>query len=151
MTAALVEGPALPLPFSAIAISGMRGQAARAQQVSVVKNGFRRQGFSVLEGAGMTIQRRAIRTDNFSVGAHVQEDMGMIERRAGACALKFMRANLYYGNAHVIVKFRSAGVRHVSACLKICAVPGVSCVDGTAFGYSRYSGDSINWGVRPSP
>ena len=57
MTAALVEGPALPLPFSAIAISGMRGQAAGAQQVSVVKHGFRRQGFTVLEGAGMTIQR----------------------------------------------------------------------------------------------
>ncbi len=114
-------------------------------------NSFSGYGFTCLECARVTIQRRAVRTYNLVVITHVEKHMRMIKRRAGTGTFKFVRADLYYGYAHVIVKFRCADSRHVPVCLGICAVRRISCVDGTAFGYSCYSGDSINWGGRPSP
>ena len=85
---------------------------------SIVKNGFRRRGFTGFQRAGMTKQGRAIRADDLIVCAHVQKHMRMIERSIGTGALKLVCADLDHGNAHIIVKFRGAGAHHVSACLK---------------------------------
>ncbi len=150
MTATLVEGPTLPSPFQLIEIQIIRSRLVPIPDL-ILENGLRRNRLACLQCTGVTIQRRAIRADNFAVGTHVQKHMRMIKRRTCACTLKFVCADFYNWNAHIIVKLRCAGARHLSVCLRICAVHGVSCVDGTAFGYSRYSGDSINRGTRPSP
>src|SRR5438105_1548910 len=58
------------------------------------------------------VQRRAVRADDFPVAAHVEKDMGMIERRLGADAHELARADLDHCDARVIVKVRNDVLGH---------------------------------------
>ena len=58
------------------------------------------------------IERRAIGTHDLAVAAHVQIDMRVIERRLGANALKFLRADLYAFETGVVLEVGDDTIRH---------------------------------------
>src|SRR5215203_6930152 len=58
------------------------------------------------------VERRAIWADDLFVVAHVEEDVGMIERRPGADAHEFARADLDHRDAGVIVEVRNNVLGH---------------------------------------
>src|SRR5262249_38206627 len=58
------------------------------------------------------VERRAIRTDNLFVFTHVEEDMGMVERRLGADAHELPGADLDDGDARIVVEMRNDVVGH---------------------------------------
>ena len=73
---------------------------------------FRRAGFAGGEIGGKTIQRRAIRADDLVVVAEIEEHMRMIERRVGADAHEFLRADLDDGHAGIVMEVRNDVIGH---------------------------------------
>src|SRR5665213_2826742 len=65
-----------------------------------------------VEGGIVPVQRRAIRADDLPVGAHVEEDVGVVVRRLGAAAHEFARADLDHRDAGVVVEMRDDVVGH---------------------------------------
>src|SRR5438128_1819745 len=58
------------------------------------------------------VQGRAVRADDFAVAAHVEKDVGMIERGSGADAHELACADLDHRDARVIVKVRNDVLGH---------------------------------------
>src|SRR5262249_33380876 len=77
---------------------------------------FRRPRFIGLERRVVAIKRRTIRANVFAIVAHVAEDMRMIERRHGADAHEFLGADLYLGDANVIMEMRYDIIGHALDC-----------------------------------
>jgi hypothetical protein len=71
-----------------------------------------RAGFSGLEVGRKAIKRRAIGAYDFVVVAEIQEYVWMVERRIGAHAHEFLRADLDDGNAGIVVKVRDDLIGH---------------------------------------
>src|ERR1041385_7825686 len=67
----------------------------------------------------VAIKRRAIRTDDLLVGAHVEEHMGMVERGLGADAHEFARADLDHRNARIVVEVGNDMVGHGSVSFSV--------------------------------
>jgi len=65
------------------------------------------------EIGGKTIQRRAIRADDLVVVAEIEEDVRMVEGRVGADAHEFLRADLDYRDAGIVVEVRDDMVGHL--------------------------------------
>ena len=65
-----------------------------------------------IERGIVPVERRAIRTDDFGVVAHVEKDMRVIERGQGAHAHELPGADFDHRNARLIVKMGNDGVRH---------------------------------------
>lgn len=59
----------------------------------------------------------AIRADDLIVRAHIEIDMGMVERRQGADAHEFFYANFDLRNAIAIVEVHDCAVRHGGSAL----------------------------------
>ena len=78
----------------------------------VGQHAFRRARFAGLEVGGITVERRAIGADDLVVVAEIEKDMRMIERRVGADAHEFLRADLDDGNAGIVVKVRYDMIGH---------------------------------------
>jgi len=78
----------------------------------VGQHAFRRAGFAGLEVGGVAVKRRAIRADDLVVVAEIKKDMWVIERRVGADAHEFLRADLNDGNAGIVVKVRDDMIGH---------------------------------------
>ena len=70
----------------------------------IPQDAFGRTGFAGLEIGGKAVQRRAIGADDLVVIAKIQEDVRVIERRVGADAHEFLRADLDDGNTGIVVK-----------------------------------------------
>src|SRR5690349_3761032 len=77
-----------------------------------------------VERGVVTIERRAIGTDDFLVAAHVEKYMRMIERRLGAHAHEFLRADLDDRDAGVVVEMWDDVIRHICDPGIICPVAG---------------------------
>src|SRR4051812_12347929 len=60
----------------------------------------------------VTVKRRAIGTDDLAIVTHVEEDMRVVERRLGADAHEFARADLDHGNAGLVMEMRNDVVGH---------------------------------------
>src|SRR5260370_18939351 len=65
-----------------------------------------------VQGRIVPIERRAIRADDFFVAAHVEEHMRMVERRLGADAHEFARANLDHRDAGIVVEMGDDMIGH---------------------------------------
>ena len=59
-----------------------------------------------------TVERRAIRADDFAVVAKVEKDVRVIERWIGSDAHEFPRADLDNGDAGIVVKMGDYVIRH---------------------------------------
>ena len=64
------------------------------------------------------VQGRAIGADDFVVGAHVEEDVRMVERRLGADAHEFLGADLDHRHARIVVKMGDDVFRHEKSLFK---------------------------------
>src|SRR5205814_10436397 len=62
----------------------------------------------------MAEERRAIRTDDFLIAPHVEENVRMIEGRNGSDALELPGADLDDGHSGRIVKMRNDVIRHAA-------------------------------------
>src|SRR5215471_7809721 len=82
---------------------------------------FRRPRFIGLERLIVAVKRRTIWANVFFVVAHIAKDMRMIERRHGADAHEFLGADLYFGNANIIMEMRNDIVCHAPDCLLLIA------------------------------
>lgn len=71
----------------------------------------------------ITIERRAIGTDDLAVIAHVAENMRMIHRRPGAHAHEFLGTDLDNRNAGIIVEVRNNVIGHDET-FKSCPLRG---------------------------
>src|SRR5207247_8881814 len=78
----------------------------------VFHHAFRRAGFAGGEVGGVAIKRRVIGADDLVVVAQIEENMGVIERRIGAHAHEFLRADLDDGDAGIVVKMGNDMVGH---------------------------------------
>src|SRR3954470_48546 len=78
----------------------------------VLQHAFRRARLAGAEVGGEAIQRRTIRADDFVVVAEVEKHMRMVERRVGADAHEFLRADLDHGNAGIVVEVRDDMIGH---------------------------------------
>src|SRR3954447_7867974 len=92
----------------------------------------------------VTIERRAIGTDELGVIAHVAEDMRMIERRRRADAHEFLRADLDHGCADIIMEVRNDVLSHGvfflrKSCLRL------SCLRPSLWSGSRKSCRGTLW------
>jgi hypothetical protein len=76
----------------------------------------RRHRFVGCERLIVSVERRAIRADEFRIVAHVAEDVGMIERWQGANAHESGSADLDNGNPEIVVEMRNYSICHVLAC-----------------------------------
>jgi hypothetical protein len=65
-----------------------------------------------IERGVVTVEGRAIGADDLGVRAHVEKHMRMVERRTGADAHEFTRADLDHLNARIIVEMGNDGFRH---------------------------------------
>src|SRR5258708_8311717 len=65
-----------------------------------------------IQGRIVPIERRAIRADDLLVAAHIEEHMRMVERRLGADAHEFARANLDHRRARVVVEMGNDVIGH---------------------------------------
>src|ERR1051325_6310843 len=79
----------------------------------VLDHAFRRPRLSGAEVGGIAVQRRAIRADDLVVVAEIEEHVLMIERRIGAHAHEFVRADLDHGDAGVIVEVWNHVIGHI--------------------------------------
>ena len=88
------------------------GLGAGVSSGDVFQNAFRRTGFARGKVGGKAIQRRAVRADDFVVVAEVEEHMRVIERRVGADAHEFLRADFDDGNTGIVVEVRNDIIGH---------------------------------------
>src|SRR5882757_3838927 len=65
-----------------------------------------------VERGVVPVQRRAVRTDDVPVAAHVEKDMGMVERWLGADAHELAGADFDHRDARVIVEVRNDVLGH---------------------------------------
>jgi hypothetical protein len=75
---------------------------------------FRRPRFIGLKRRIVAVKRRTIRANVFIVVAHVAKDVRMIEWRHGADAHEFFSADLYLGNANIIMEVWNDGFGHTA-------------------------------------
>src|ERR1700757_3132297 len=78
----------------------------------VLQHAFRRAGLAGLEVGGEAVQRRAIGADDLVVVAEIEKYVWMIERRIGADAHEFLRADLDDGNTGIVVEVRNDIIGH---------------------------------------
>src|ERR1700676_4836873 len=81
-------------PIPAPATKMVRDAATSRLGDFVLHHAFGRAGFAGLEVDRVTIQRRAIGADDLVVVAEIEKHMRMVERRIGAYAHEFLRADL---------------------------------------------------------
>src|SRR5882724_2876599 len=79
----------------------------------VFQHAFRGTRFAGFEVRGKTVERRAIRADDLVVVAEIEEDMRMVERRVGAHAHEFLRADLDHRDPGVVMEVRDDMVGHL--------------------------------------
>jgi|ERR1700704_2985438 len=65
-----------------------------------------------IEGGVVAIERGAIRADDLVRIAHVEKDVGMIERRGCADALELLGADLDHGHTWSVMKMRNDVLGH---------------------------------------
>src|ERR1700716_2430515 len=100
--------PPIPAPATKMVREAATGRSGDL----VSHHTFRRPGFAGGEVGGVTKQRRAIGADDLVVVAQIEENMRVIERRIGAHAHEFLRADLNERNAGIIVKVRNDMIGH---------------------------------------
>ena len=88
-----------------------------------LQRAFSRPCFIGLERRIVPIERRAIRADIFFIITHVAEDVRVIEWRRGADAHELLGADLYFGNADIIVEMRNDILGHALDCLAMAPAP----------------------------
>src|SRR4051794_3220714 len=108
-SASAAVSPPIPAP----AMTMVRFAATERSGGLVLDHAFRRTRLAGAEIGGIAVQRRAIRADDLVVVAEIEEHMRMIERRIGAHAHEFVRADLDYGDAGVIVEVRNHVIGHI--------------------------------------
>src|SRR6266404_1383140 len=99
-------------PMPAPATMMVRVAATDRSGDLVFQHAFGRPRFTGGEVGRITIQRRAIRADDLVVVAEIEEDMRVIERRIGAHAHEFLRADLDHRDAGIIVEVRDDMIGH---------------------------------------
>src|SRR5471032_3221285 len=102
-----------PMPAPAMMTVLAEAMALRSLYSSRFGQGaFGRPSRVRIEHRVVTVERRAIRTDDLVVAAHVEKDMRVVERRLGAHAHEFARADFDLGQAGIIVEMGNDVVRH---------------------------------------
>src|SRR5690349_13622079 len=86
--------------------------ARRAGSGHVLEYTFRRASLASAEIGGETVQRRAVRANDLVVVAEVQKYMRMVERRVGADAHEFLRADLDDRRAGIVVEMGNDRIGH---------------------------------------
>src|SRR3569833_1257663 len=97
------ESDAVSPPIPAPATMMARGAATERSGDLVLHDAFGRAGLAGGEVGGKAVQRRAIGADDLVVVAEVEKHMRMIERRVGAHAHEFLRADLDHRDAGVVM------------------------------------------------
>src|SRR5712692_6567083 len=100
--------PPIPAPATKMVREAATGRSGDL----VSHHAFRRPGFAGREVGGVAVQGRAIGADDLVVVAQIEENMGVIERRIGAHAHEFLRADLDDGDADIVVKMGNDMVGH---------------------------------------
>ena len=90
----------------------VRDAATERSGDPVFHHAFGRPGFAGTEVRRVSIERRTIGADDLVVVAQIEENMGVIERRIGAHAHEFLRADLDDGDAGIVVKMGNDMVGH---------------------------------------
>src|SRR5271167_2059397 len=108
-SASEVVSPPIPAPATKM----VRDSATDRSGDFVLQHAFRRPGFAGGQVGGVAIQGRAIGADDLVVIAKIQEHMRMIERRIGADAHEFLRADLDDRNAGIIMEVRNDVIGHL--------------------------------------
>src|SRR5262245_56704448 len=106
------ESAAVSPPIPAPATMMVRGAATERSGDLVLHDAFGRAGFARAEVGGKAIQRGAIRTDDLVVVAEIEKHMRMVERRVGAHAHEFLRADLDHRNSGVGMEMRDDMIGH---------------------------------------
>src|SRR6476469_905692 len=107
-SASAAVNPPIPAPATMM----VRAAATERSGDLVLQDAFRRAGLARGEVGGEAVQRRAIGADDLVVVAEVEKDVGVIERRVGAHAHEFLRADLDHRYAGIVVEVRNDVVGH---------------------------------------
>src|SRR3954454_13746780 len=91
-SASAAVSPPIPAPATTM----VRVEATVRSGGFVLQHALRRPGFAGTKVCAVAIQRRAIATDDLVVVAEVEEYVRVVERRIGADAHEFLRADLDY-------------------------------------------------------
>src|SRR3954467_14672953 len=110
-------------PIPAPATTMVRVAATDRSGDPVLEHAFRGPRFAGAKVGGVTIERRAVRTDDLVVVAGIEEHMRMGERRIGAHAHELLRADLDHRDAGVVMEVRDDMVGH-------CILPQIAMTDG---------------------
>src|SRR5882724_645816 len=104
---------ALNPPMPAPAIRTLRDDATEFLRSGGFGQGARfRPRRMRVQGRIVPIERRAIRADDLLVAAHIQKHMRMVERRPGADAHEFARANFDHCDARIVVEMGNDMIGH---------------------------------------
>ncbi len=88
--------------------------ARRASGVFNLEHRAGRVGRAMGKGGAEDVERRAIGAHDLGVVTHIEEDMGVVERRFRADALEFLGADLNAGQSFGIVEVRGSVLCHES-------------------------------------
>ncbi len=80
----------------------------------------------------MPIKRRTIGAHDLAVIAAIKKNVGMIEWRIGADAHEFLRADLYGGDAGVVVKVGNMMIGHEQTFRVSALLATISALEGNS-------------------
>src|SRR4029079_19361509 len=106
------DSAAVSPPIPAPATMMVRATATDRSGDLVLQDAFGRPGFASGEVGGKTVERREIRADDLVVVAEVEKHRRRVERRIGAHAHEFLRADLDYRDPGVVMEMRDDMVAH---------------------------------------
>src|SRR5690242_9557734 len=106
------DSAAVSPPMPAPATMMVRAAATERSGDLVFQDAFRRPGLARAKVGGKAVQRRTIGANDLVVVAEVEKHMRMIERRIGAHAHEFLRADLDYRDSGVVVEMRDDMIGH---------------------------------------
>src|SRR5580704_6155010 len=107
-SASAAVNPPIPAPATKM----VRDVATTLRSGDVLQHAFGGASLAGAEVRGEPEQRRAIRADDLAVVAEIEKNMGVIERRIGAHAHEFLRADLDDRNSGIVVEVRDDIIGH---------------------------------------